>query len=230
MAEVPYRIGDRVAPRTVLAPVRSTIPGRTVTLAPLDPDAHTSLLFHELQGPGADPHMWDYLGYGPFKDPEQFRTTLGGFASTDDPVWFAFIDNATGRPVGMGTYLRIDPASRVIEIGHLCFGSSMQRATTATETIFLLIRHAFSLGYRRVEWKCNALNERSRRAALRFGFTYEGTFRQHMIVKGRSRDTAWFAIIDTDWPAIRRAFEDWLAPENFDAAGRQRTRLAMPDR
>lgn len=225
MTDTEYRIGDVVPPRDVPAPGTTTVMGRTVRLVPLDPDAHAAALFQEMQGPGADPHMWDYLGYGPFADLNEFIGTLQGFAAGADPLWFTFIDTATDQPVGVGGYLRIDPANRVIEIGHLCFGRSMQRATTATETIYLLIRYAFDLGYRRVEWKCNAHNERSKRAAIRFGFTYEGTFRQHMIIKGRSRDTAWFAIVDGDWPAIRQGFTAWLSPDNFDAAGRQRSRL-----
>ncbi|CAA9547395.1 MAG: GNAT family acetyltransferase PA5433 [uncultured Thermomicrobiales bacterium] len=224
-----YRIGELVAAREIAPPRPTTIEGRSVRLVSLDPAAHAAALFDELQGPGADPLMWDYLGYGPFADVDTFTQTLNGFAASADPLWFAFVDAGTDQSVGMGGYLRIDRANRVIEIGHLCFGRSMQRATAATETIYLLIRHAFDLGYRRVEWKCNDLNERSKRAALRFGFTYEGTFRQHMIVRGRNRDTAWFAIVDGDWPAIQERFEAWLAPGNFDAAGQQRTRLHAPD-
>ena len=227
MAETGYRIGDPVPPRDVEVPRPTSIMGRTVRLVPLDPTAHAAILFDELQGPGADPHMWDYLGYGPFADLGEFARTLDGFAVSTDPLWFAFLAEGTDRPVGMGGYLRIDPANRVIEIGHLCFGRSMQQSTVATETIFLLIRHAFDLGYRRVEWKCNDHNERSKRAALRFGFAYEGTFRQHMIIKGRNRDTAWFAIVDGDWPAIRSGFEAWLSADNFDAAGTQLNQLKV---
>ena len=225
MADVEFRIGDPVESRDVSPPVRSTISGRTVTVVPLDPDAHAAGLFEATQGTGADPQMWDYLGYGPFADLAEFSANLRAFATSDDPLWFTFLDTASGEPLGAGGYLRIDTANRVIEIGHLLFGSGMQRSTTATETIFLLIRNAFDRGYRRVEWKCNDLNERSRRAALRFGFTYEGTFRQHMIIKGRNRDTAWYAITDADWPAIKRTYQAWLSPNNFDDQGRQRRRL-----
>ena len=225
MADVEFRIGDPVTPRAVSSPPRSAIPGRTVTLVPLDPDRHAAGLFDAVQGAGADPHMWDYLGYGPFADLAAFTTMMRDSAVSSDPLWYAIVDTASGAPLGAGTYLRIEPASRVIEIGHLLFGAAMQRSTTATEAIYLLIRNAFDLGYRRVEWKCNDLNERSKRAALRFGFTYEGKFRQHMIVKGRNRDTAWFSIIDLEWPAIERAFETWLSPGNFDEQGRQRQRL-----
>ncbi len=225
MAESGYRIGEPVESWTVASPSRTTLTGRTVSLVPLDPDAHAAALFDATQGPGTDPHMWDYLAYGPFEGVEALTRNLRGFAASNDPLWFTFLDNATAQPAGAGGYLRIDPLNRVIEIGHLLFGSTMQRSTTATETIFLLIRHAFALGYRRVEWKCNDLNERSKRAALRFGFEFEGTFRQHMIVKGRNRDTAWFAITDRDWPEIERAYESWLAPDNFDEQGQQRQRL-----
>jgi len=225
VANVAFRIGDLVASRDIAAPSRSTLPGRTVTLAPLDPDIHAPALFKATQGPGADPHMWDYLGYGPFADLADFTHTVREFAGSDDPLWYSFLDTVTGEPLGAGGYLRIDRANRVIEIGHLLFGAGMQRSTTATETIYLLLRNAFELGYRRVEWKCNDLNERSRRAALRFGFTYEGTFRQHMIIKGRNRNTAWFAITDGDWPAIERRYIAWLSPQNFDEHGQQRQRL-----
>ncbi len=225
MADTAFRMGEIVEPRTVLVPSRTTLTGRTVSLVPLDPDAHAAALFEATHGPDADPQMWDYMAYGPFEDVADLARSLRQFAVSDDPLWFAFLDNATGQPIGAGGYLRIDTSNRVIEIGHLLFGSAMQRSTMATETIFLLIRHAFALGYRRVEWKCNGLNERSKRAALRFGFTFEGTFRRHMIVKGHNRDTAWFAITDGDWPRIERAFESWLAPENFDGEGKQRQRL-----
>ena len=225
MAEFDFWTGDPVEPRDVPFPFRSPIAGRTVRLVPLDPNAHAVALFEAMHGPDADPHMWDYLGYGPFEDAADFTRNLRQFAASEDPLWFTFVDTAAGQPIGAGTYLRIDPSNRVIEIGHLLFGSAMQRSTAATETIYLLIRNAFDLGYRRVEWKCNDFNERSKRAALRFGFNREGTFRQHMIVKGRNRDTAWFAITDGEWPPIKRAYEAWLDPENFDDLGRQRRRL-----
>jgi len=137
------------------------------------------------------------------------------------------VDRTEERLVGQGSYLRIDPEHGAIEIGHLAFGPALQRTAGATEAVYLLARRAFDeLGYRRVEWKCNALNARSRAAALRLGFEFEGVFRQHMVVKGRNRDTAWYAIVDGDWPAVRAAFEEWLAPDNFDRDGRQRARLA----
>jgi RimJ/RimL family protein N-acetyltransferase len=144
--------------------------------------------------------------------------------ASEDPLFFAI--EAEGAPQGVTSYLRITPEHGVIEIGHIWFGSPLQRTRAATEAIYLMARHAFDdLGYRRLEWKCNALNEPSRRAAERFGFTFEGVFRKHMLVKGKNRDTAWYAIVDDDWPAIRAAFERWLAPENFDEHGVQRERL-----
>jgi RimJ/RimL family protein N-acetyltransferase len=143
-------------------------------------------------------------------------------AASDDPLYFTVVPLAVGQPAGIASYLRITPEFGVIEVGHIMFGPGLQRTTAATEAIYLLIRHAFDdLGYRRFEWKCDALNAPSRRAAQRFGFEFEGVFRQHMVVKGRNRDTAWFAIIDRDWPAVRDAFEAWLEPVNFDADGRQ---------
>ncbi len=147
-------------------------------------------------------------------------------AAADDPLLFAIVDRATGRAAGAAAYLRMAPAHGVIEIGHIWFGSSLQRTAAATEAIFLLARHAFDdLGHRRLEWKCDARNAWSRRAAERFGFTFEGVFRQHMIVKGANRDTAWYAILDGEWPLLRAGFERWLDPANFDDAGRQRTAL-----
>ena len=148
-------------------------------------------------------------------------------ARSSDPLFFAIVDPATGEAAGMASYLNIVPANGCIEIGHIWFAPPLQRTRAATEAIFLLMRHVFDdLRYRRLEWKCDALNAPSRRAAGRFGFSYEGTFRQHMIVKGRNRDTAWFALLDRDWPRVRAAFERWLAPANFDPAGSQRSALA----
>jgi RimJ/RimL family protein N-acetyltransferase len=155
------------------------------------------------------------------------RAWLTSCAASADPLFLAVIDRASGRAAGVVSYLRIEPEHGVIEIGHIWFGHALQRTPAATETIHLLARHAFDdLGNRRLEWKCDAANARSRRAAERFGFTFEGVFRQHMIIKGRNRDTAWYALLDSEWPAARDAFEAWLAPENFDADGRQRRSLA----
>jgi RimJ/RimL family protein N-acetyltransferase len=206
----------------VAAPQKRTIDGNYVRLEPVDPARHAEDLFELSRG---SPAIWTYLGYGPFADLAGFRAWLAERAQQSDPLFVTIVDRQSGRASGMASYLRITPADGVIEIGHIWFVPAIQRTCQATEAIFLLMREAFTLGYRRLEWKCNALNAASRRAALRFGFTFEGIFRQHMIIKGRNRDTAWFAMMDHEWPAVRAGFESWLAPENFDAAGRQRTKL-----
>ena len=210
-------------------PDRSTVLGGSrVRLEPLDASRHAADLFDAAQGEGADPSLWRYLGYGPFDDVADYGAWATAHQDSTDPLFYAIVDTATGRAAGVASYLRIEPEHGVIEIGHIWFGGRLQRTPAATEAIHLLARHAFDeLGNRRLEWKCDAANARSRAAAQRFGFTYEGTFRQHMIVKGRNRDTAWFAIIDGEWPAVRAAFEAWLEPENFDASGRQRASLAQ---
>ena len=205
-------------------PDRRELHGRFVHLAPLDPARHGDDLWAALQGP--DPALWDYLPYGPFNQRAAFDTWLAGNASSRDPLFYAVLDNASGKALGLFSYLRITPQDGCIEIGHVAFGAPMQRTPGATEAIYLLARHAFDdLGYRRLEWKCDAANARSLRAAERFGFSAEGLFRQHMVRKGRNRDTAWFAIIDGDWPAVRDAFQRWLAADNFDADGQQLQRL-----
>jgi RimJ/RimL family protein N-acetyltransferase len=155
------------------------------------------------------------------------REALAAAERSEDPLFFSLAPLPDGSPLGVAAYLRIVPEFGVIEIGHIWFGSSLQRTTAATEAIYLLARRVFDeLGYRRLEWKCDALNAASRRAAQRFGFTFEGVFRKHMVVKGRTRDSAWYAIVDDEWPRVRAAFESWLEPQNFDAAGRQRRGLA----
>jgi RimJ/RimL family protein N-acetyltransferase len=220
------KLGPPVDWSPVESPSRSAIVGATVRLEPIDPDRHGDDLWEAAQGPGRDERTWDYLGYGPFASIDEFRAHLRATAESSDPLFFAIVDAATGKAQGVASYMRITPKDGVIEIGHIWFGAALQRSRQATEAVFLLARHAFDdLGYRRLEWKCNALNERSRAAAARFGFTYEGTFRQHMITKGRNRDTAWFSMIDGEWPGIRDGFLRWLADENFDGAGRQRATL-----
>jgi RimJ/RimL family protein N-acetyltransferase len=205
------------------APERAVIAGARVRLEPVDPDRHAADLHAASLG---DPRLWDHLPYGPFADVAALREHLARQAASEDPLFFAVVDAATGRAVGIVSYLRIEPAHGVIEIGHIWFGGPLQRTPAATETIYLLARQAFdALGNRRLEWKCDAANARSRRAAERFGFTFEGVFRQHQIVKGRNRDTAWYAMLDGEWPALRAAFEAWLSRENFDADGGQRRTL-----
>jgi RimJ/RimL family protein N-acetyltransferase len=205
-------------------PARETLPGARVRLEPLNPLRHA----HDLFAAGGDPDVWRYLAYGPFADVAEMRAHLSWQAASEDPLYFAVVDAGTGRAGGVVSYLRIEPAHRCLEIGHIWFGPDLQRTPQATEAIFLLARHAFdTLGNRRLEWKCDAANVRSRAAAERFGFTFEGVFRQHMIVKGRNRDTAWYSLLDREWPRARAAFEAWLAPGNFDAEGRQRRSLAQ---
>lgn len=206
-------------------PPREPVAGRRVTLVPLDPERHEARLYAALHGGEPDPRLWDHLPYGPF-DPAGWGEWVRAGADSRDPLFFA-VERPDGEPLGFLSLLRIEPAHRCIEIGHVAFGPALQRSAAATEAVFLAARLVFErLGYRRFEWKCDARNARSRAAAERFGFSYEGTFRRHMIVKGRNRDTAWYAMLDGEWPRLRAAFERWLAPANFDAAGRQRARLA----
>jgi RimJ/RimL family protein N-acetyltransferase len=205
-------------------PTHRPLPGTRVRLEPLDPQRHADDLLAAASG---DPRLWDYLPYGPFADAEGLHGWLAERALSPDPLFLTIVDTATGRAAGVVSYLRMEPEHGCIEIGHIWFGAPLQRTPAATETIYLLARHAFDdLGNRRLEWKCDAANGRSRRAAERFGFTFEGVFRQHMIVKGRNRDTAWFSLLDGEWPAVRAAYEAWLSPENFGADGRQRSPLA----
>lgn len=200
------------------APGPAVIEGRTVRLERLDPARHAAAI-HE-GSVGAD-WIWDYMPYGPFAAEADYRDWMDKAAAGQDPFYYAYIDKRSGRPVGLGSLMRIDRTHGVIEIGNILMTPALQRTTAASEAIMLMIRWAFENGYRRVEWKCNALNAPSRVAAERFGFSFEGIFRQHMIIKGRNRDTAWFAMTDQDWPAIRARWDAWLAPENFDADGRQ---------
>ncbi|TVQ54573.1 MAG: N-acetyltransferase [Rhodobacteraceae bacterium] len=196
--------------------------GRWCAVEPLDADAHAEDLF---AANSADDAMWSYMGYGPFETLDAFRGWIADFASGPDPLFFA-IRNEAGAPVGMASYLRIAPAAGAIEIGNLCFSPALQSTRAATEALTLLMGRAFALGYRRVEWKCNALNARSRRLAQRLGFSFEGVHRQAIVVKGRNRDTAWYSVIDGEWPALSAVFAEWLDPANFDAGGRQRARLS----
>jgi RimJ/RimL family protein N-acetyltransferase len=197
--------------------------GDRVTLERLDVGRHADDLF-AAQAAG-DPLLWHYLPYGPFAERAAFDAHLAAQAAASDPWFYAAV--VDGAAVGIVSFLRGDAANGVIEIGHVWFGAALQRTPAATEVAYLLARHAFDvLGVRRLEWKCDAANARSHAAAERFGFVYEGTFRQHQIVKGRNRDTAWFSIVDGEWPAARDAFAAWLDPANFDASGAQRASLA----
>jgi RimJ/RimL family protein N-acetyltransferase len=224
--EVTMPIGRPVDVSPARRPERTTMHGRLVTLAPLDPLAHGDGLYEGTRGEAGD-RLWQYLFEGPFPDRAAFDAHLRRIAVSEDPLFFAIVDSVSGKAVGYASYMRIEPAHRVIEVGSILYTPRLQRTALATEAMYLMARHVFEdLGYRRYEWKCNALNSPSRRAALRFGFTFEGIFRQHMIVKGRNRDTAWFSMLDSEWPLRRADFERWLDPSNFDADGRQKLALS----
>ena len=222
----PQPIGPLVHPHPAKRPQRVTLRGRAVTLVPLDADAHADSLFEKANGGDRD-RVWTYLFDGPYADPAEFKANIAAKAQSEDPLFFAIIDNASGEAVGYQTFLRIEPAHRVIEVGNILYTPAMQRTIGATEAQYLFAAHVFEdLGYRRYEWKCNAENEPSKRAAQRLGFTFEGIFRQHMVIKGRNRDTAWFSMLDHEWPTRKRSFEKWLDPANFDLLGLQRNKLA----
>jgi RimJ/RimL family protein N-acetyltransferase len=211
--------------RPALPPQRQTLEGRFVSIEPLDPVDHANALYEGTHGDDRD-ELWRYLFDGPFLDRSSFDAHLQRQAASDDPLFFAIIDRASAQAVGQAAYLRVEPVHKVIEIGHIIFTAKLQRTIGATEAMFLMAQHVFELGYRRYEWKCNALNAPSMRAARRLGFTFEGIFRQHMIVKGRNRDTAWFSMLDSEWPERKADFERWLDPDNFDQHGRQKEPLA----
>jgi RimJ/RimL family protein N-acetyltransferase len=207
-------------------PQRTTLRGRAISLVPLDAEAHADDLYAGTHGEGRE-FVWDYLFDGPFPNQEAFTASLKQKAESQDMVFFAILDNQTGKTLGYASYLRIDPPHKVIEVGNILYTPALQRTVGATEAMYLMARYIFDdLGYRRYEWKCNSLNAPSRRAALRLGFTFEGIFRQHMIIKGRNRDTAWFSMLDSEWPARKAAFERWLDPGNFDSEGRQKRSLS----
>jgi len=221
--------GDSVDASAARPPQRTTLAGRYVTLAPLDPAAHGKALYEGTHGAGRD-ELWRYLFEGPFPDRGAFDVYLNQKALSEDPLFFAILERASGNAAGYAAYMRSEPGHRVIEVGSILYTPGLQRTAGATEAMYLMAQHIFEdLGYRRYEWKCNALNSPSRRAALRLGFTFEGIFRQHMIVKGCNRDTAWFSLLDSEWPARKEKFEQWLDPSNFDADGRQKTPLSAPE-
>jgi RimJ/RimL family protein N-acetyltransferase len=205
-------------------PPRETLSGRFCRVEPIH-ERFASDLF-AADAADCDGRTWTYLPYGPFADERAYREWLIGTCFEADPLFHAIVDAQSGRACGVAALMRIAPTAGSIEIGHLHFSPALQRTSAATEAIYLLIQEAFALGYRRCEWKCDALNAPSRAAAQRLGFSFEGIFRQATVYKGRSRDTAWYAIIDTEWPALSRVFERWLEPGNFDEAGRQRISLS----
>jgi len=206
-------------------PSREALEGRFCRLEPLDVSAHAADL-HDNFSEDAGGRDWSYLPYGPFGTLADFETWMTETCFDADPFFYAIIDLATGRAAGMVSYMRINPAHGSIEVGHVHYAPAIQRGRVTSEAMYLMMRHAFDAGYRRYEWKCNMLNAPSRAAAQRFGFSYEGIFRQHMVVRGENRDSAWYACIDGEWPALKRAFETWLDDANFDADGRQVQSLA----
>jgi RimJ/RimL family protein N-acetyltransferase len=206
-------------------PPRRAIEGRFCRVEPLEPERHAGDLF-AANSDDAEGRNWTYLPYGPFPSFESYRDYLAAAARRDDPLVHAIIDRGSGRAVGVASLMRIDRAAGVIEVGGINYSPSLQRQPAATEAMYLLMRQVFDeLGYRRYEWKCDSLNAPSRAAAQRLGFRYEGLFRQATVYKGRNRDTAWYSILDSEWPALRAAFERWLDPANFDPDGRQRASL-----
>jgi RimJ/RimL family protein N-acetyltransferase len=205
------------------SPPRTVMTGRYCRLEPAGERFAAEL--HAAAALDVDGRSWTYLPYGPPQSEDEYRRWLVATCLGDDPLFFVIVDAATGRAVGQASYLNIKPAQGSIEVGHVYFSPLMRRTRIATEAMYLMMRRAFDLGYRRYEWKCDALNAPSRAAAERFGFSYEGIFRQATVVKGRNRDTAWYAAIDGEWPMLSAAFESWLAPENFDAEGQQLRRL-----
>ena len=208
--------------KPALHPGPVTLRGRTVRLEPLNAEVHASL-WQAVQGHDA---VWTWLGDGPYSDEASLRKSLASKQTATDAVFLAIVPEETGAVAGYASLMRIDAANGVVEVGNILLSPSLQRTTAATEAMYLMSRHVFEdLGYRRYEWKCNTLNLPSRRAAERLGFTFEGIFRQHMVIKGENRNTAWYSMLDSEWPARKQAFEAWLDPTNFDATGRQRQSL-----
>jgi RimJ/RimL family protein N-acetyltransferase len=206
-------------------PPRTPMTGCFCRVEPVDVAAHAQDLYDAHAG-DRDGRNWTYFSYGPFETFSAYRAWLTEMAALEDPLFYAVIELSTGRAAGVAAFMRIDPPNGVMEVGHIHYSPRLQRTAAGTEAMYLMMRRAFDeLGYRRYEWKCDHLNAASRRAAERYGFTFEGIFRQATVYKGRSRDTAWFSILDSEWPARKAAFEQWLRRENFDDQGRQRLSL-----
>ena len=207
-------VGDPVGTAPARRPAREPLKGRYVSLVPVDPVRHTPGLFASAHDGSAEAgRMWTYLPYGPWPDEDAMRSWVEGLPASDDPLFFTVVES-TGDPVGVTTFMNIDPTMRHLELGNIWYSPRAQGTRANTESTYLMLRSAFdALGYRRVEWKCDALNARSRAAALRLGFSFEGIFRQHMIINGRNRDTAWFAMLDHEWPAVKANMERWLGED-----------------
>jgi RimJ/RimL family protein N-acetyltransferase len=207
-------------------PPRTAMAGRFATVEPLDPERHAAQLFAAYAEDTAG-RIWTYLPRGPYASSDEYRSWAEAASPGEDPLVLAILDNITGEAVGTASYMRIEPAIGVIEVGSITYSPRLQRRPAATEAMYLMMRRVFDeLGYRRYEWKCDSLNEPSREAAARLGFRYEGLFRQASITRGGNRDTAWFSVIDSEWPALKAAFERWLEPANFSPDGTQRRSLA----
>ena len=204
-------------------PEGAILEGQYVRLEPLSPQKHAAAIYRANM---VDPRIWDYLPYGPFKDVNGYTDWVASVENSKDPIFYAIYDKEHELWGGVASYLRITPQAGSIEVGNINFSAPLQKTRAATETMFLMMKWGFEAGYRRYEWKCDARNAGSRRAAIRLGLSYEGIFRQALVVKGRNRDTAWFAAIDKEWPALEAAFTEWLSPENFDEKGQQKTRLS----
>jgi RimJ/RimL family protein N-acetyltransferase len=206
-----------------MPPLDLVLSGRTVRLEPMNV-GHAPDLEAEFRGRD---ELWDYMPSGPFADVAAFSDWIAARAGKPDPLFLTILDIATNRALGVASFMRIDAPNGVIEVGGIAFSPALQGSVMATEAMVLMMKWAFDAGYRRYEWKCNALNLPSRRAAQRLGFSYEGLFRQHMILKGRNRDTAWFSILDTEWLALKEVLGGWLSQDNFDSEGRQGVSLSM---
>lgn len=206
-------------------PEREVIEGRYCRLEPLEPEIHAVDL-HLANSVDTEGRNWTYLPVGPFQSAEDYRLWLNTIFMGKDPMFFAIVQRGSEKPLGIASFMRITPAAGSIEVGHIHFSERMKQSPLATESMYLMMKKVFDLGYRRYEWKCDSLNAPSRAAAARFGFKYEGIFRQATVYKGRTRDTAWYSIIDSEWPAARKAYETWLDPGNFDDKGKQKVRLA----
>jgi RimJ/RimL family protein N-acetyltransferase len=204
------------------------LPGRWMRLDPLNVERHGQSLWNSINGKDDGGALWTYMSFGPFNSQESFNAWLKERQAQKDAWFYAFVNRATGEALGMGAFMRADPANGAIEIGSIWLSPALQRTREGTEAIYLMMRHCFDdLGMRRLEWKCDALNAPSRRSAHRYGFTYEGTFRQHFIIKGRNRDTAWFSMLDIEWPKVCTGFEAWLAESNFDAGACEIAKLQL---
>ncbi len=219
-------IGDALPDwRGAVAPGRIPVDGRFCRIEPLDAERHVKHLFDAF-AEDTDGKVWTYMSVGPFDSVDAMREWVEEISASDDPLFYAVVDAPTGQAIGVAAYLRIKPEIGVIEIGHIAYAPRLQKTPAATEAMYLLMRRVFSeLGYRRYEWKCDALNEASRIAAERLGFSFDGVFEQALVYKGRNRDTAWYSILDSEWPALDGAFGAWLEPANFGENGRQRKSL-----